>query len=167
MMKGSTILSLYVFVIAVLYCTSTWSATTYNNDEALKGVSRANIYFDVTLKDAKTVQLRMDLVDRTLSRLEKEGIDVDAVVGFRGPASRYITTGSHYVIDEDVAAKAKIGEWVKTLLARGVVIEQCSIAADMQDISHDDFLPGIAIVDNGYISLIGYQAQGYAVIPMD
>ena len=64
-------------------------------------------------------------------------------------------------------ARRLTGYFYQGLLQHGVVIEQCSIAADMQDISHDDFLPGISIVDNGYISLIGYQARGFSVIPMD
>jgi len=30
-----------------------------------------------------------------------------------------------------------------------------------------DFLPQVKIVANGYISLVGYQSQGYAFLPMD
>lgn len=167
MMSKSNLLSILVFVLALLFSMPALSGSGYNNDVALKGISQAKIYFDVTRKEAKIVQLRMDLVERTIVQLENEGIAVEAVIGFRGPASRYITAGNHYVLEEDSAAKAKIGEWVKSLLARGVVIEQCSIAADMQDISHNDFLPGITIVQNGYISLVGYQLRGFAVIPMD
>lgn len=139
----------------------------FNNDQALTGVSEANIYFDVSLDDPGILVLRLDLIDRTISQLKGTGIATQGVVGFRGPASRYITINEHYVLEEEIGKKAKIQEWIKKLSADGITIEQCSIAAKQQGIEHTDVLPEVTIVKNGYVSLIGYQLRGFAVIPMD
>ena len=45
-------------------------------------------------------------------------------------------------------------------------MEQCRIAADMQGIPVTDFLSPLVVVDNGYISMIGYQSQGYSLVPI-
>jgi intracellular sulfur oxidation DsrE/DsrF family protein len=71
------------------------------------------------------------------------------------------------VIEEDLPTKKKIHEWIQRFKERGIVMEQCRIAAGLLDIDAKDFLEQIEVVDNGYISMIGYQAQGYSQIPMD
>ena len=139
----------------------------FDNSNALKNISKAQVYFDVSVKESKLLLLRMELLDRTIKELEKDGLEVSGVVGFRGPASRYITKDEHYVLEESVADKKKIQEWVKTFAANGIIVEQCAIAAEILNIPADDFIPEIKIVGNGYVSLIGYQAQGYSVVPMD
>jgi intracellular sulfur oxidation DsrE/DsrF family protein len=37
----------------------------------------------------------------------------------------------------------------------------------MLDLEVKDFLPQVEVVENGYVSLIGYQQQGYALLPLD
>ena len=46
-------------------------------------------------------------------------------------------------------------------------LEQCRIAAGFEDIAIADFLPQVKLVANGYVSMIGYQSQGYSFVPMD
>jgi len=140
---------------------------SYNNDKALKGVNKSEIYFDVNLNDAQKLELRMDLLQRTVQEIEESGANLSVVIGFRGGASRFITRDDHYVLEEEIASKVKIQDWIRKFAQRGITIEQCSIAAELYDIQTDDFLPEITIVKNGYVSLIGYQLQGYAVVSMD
>jgi intracellular sulfur oxidation DsrE/DsrF family protein len=56
---------------------------------------------------------------------------------------------------------------VREFSKSGIVVEQCAIAAEIFDIPQEDFIPEVKVVGNGYISLVGYQAQGYSVVPMD
>ncbi len=141
--------------------------TNYNNDNALKNVVQANVYFDVNLDDSQKLLLRMNLLQQTVQQLREAGLDISIVIGFRGGASRFITRGEDYVLEEEIEDKLKIQEFISRFLDEKTTIEQCSIAADLLDIIHEDFLPGVRIVANGYISLIGYQNQGYAVVSMD
>ncbi len=149
------------------YSTAVAAERSYDNDRSLNGVERASVYFDVSLKDDELLVFRMDLLDRTIKSMEEAGLDVSAVIGFRGHASRFITRDDHYVLEEEIDNKKKIQNWISYFSSRDIVIEQCAIAAQMHDISTDDFLPEVTVVGNGYISLVGYQAQGYSVVPMD
>jgi intracellular sulfur oxidation DsrE/DsrF family protein len=156
--------------LIILCCASAAAVsaqTVYDNSVSLAGLKKAQVYFDVNLKDDDLLVLRMDLLDRTTRHLQEADVDTSVVIGFRGAASRFITRDDHYVLDEQVANKIKIQNWIKHFAKQGFRVEQCALAAEILDIPPDDFLPEVKIVGNGYVSLIGYQAQGYAVVPMD
>jgi intracellular sulfur oxidation DsrE/DsrF family protein len=142
-------------------------ASNQDNNRALQGLKSAKVYFDVSLKDDNLLVFRMELLDKTIKQMEDAGLDVSGVVGFRGGASRFITKEDHYVLEEQIINKKKIQKWVRDFSKRGIVVEQCAIAADIHDIPREDFMPEVKIVGNGYVSLVGYQAQGYSVVPMD
>ena len=143
------------------------AGSNQNNGNALNGLNSALVYFDVSLKDDNLLVFRMELLDKTIKQIEDAGLEVSTVVGFRGGASRFITRDEHYVLEEEISNKKKIQDWVKRFSERGIVIEQCAIAADIHDIPHGDFMEEVTVVGNGYVSLVGYQAQGYSVVPMD
>ena len=143
------------------------AGSNQNNGSALHGLETARVYFDVSLKDDNLLVFRMELLDKTVKQMEDAGLKVNTVVGFRGGASRFITRDEHYVLEEEISNKKKIQDWVKRFSERGIVIEQCAIAADIHDIPHLDFMEEVTVVGNGYVSLVGYQAQGYSVVPMD
>jgi intracellular sulfur oxidation DsrE/DsrF family protein len=158
-----------LLVMSIIGCLTVSAAAASNQDNgsALKGLKTARVYFDVSLKDDNLLVFRMELLDKTIKQMEDAGLEVSSVVGFRGGASRFITKDDHYVLEEEISNKKKIQEWVKQFSERGIVIEQCSIAADINDIPHNDFMEEVTVVGNGYISLVGYQAQGFSVVPMD
>lgn len=164
-----SLLSKIIMALSIvgLFAVQSLADTKFDNKGSLKGLQQAHVYFDVNLKDDKLLVLRMELLDRTVKELEEAGLEVTGVIGFRGGASRYITKVDHYVLERQISNKRKIQDWVKRFSDKGIVIEQCLIAAQILDIPTNDFLPEVTIVGNGYISLVGYQAQGYSVVPMD
>ena len=89
------------------------------------------------------------------------------MVAFRGRASLFITKGDGYVAADEKGAKLEMKSWIERFRQEGLTIEQCAIAAGLININLKDFLPQIEVVENGYVSLIGYQQQGYAYLPMD
>lgn len=162
----------YIKIVAlILLCcasaTGVSAQTAYDNRDALAGIKKAQIYFDVNLKDDELLVVRLELLDRTIRNLQEADVDASVVIGFRGAASRFITRDNHYVLDEQVANKIKIQDRVRQFASQGFRVEQCAIAAEILDIPPDDFLPEVKIVGNGYVSMIGYQTQGYAMVPMD
>ena len=142
-------------------------ASNLDNGAALEGLKAAKVYFDVNLKDDNLLVFRMELLDKTIKQMADDGLEVSGIIGFRGGASRFITSDDHYVLEEEINNKKKIQEWVREFSNSGLVVEQCAIAAEILDIPQEDFIPEVKVVANGYISLIGYQAQGYSVVPMD
>ena len=66
--------------------------------------------------------------------------------------------------DRDIAPK--IAARIETLSKEVGIesIEQCSVAARELGTNPDNVVPGIKVVGNGFISLMGRQARGYAYI---
>lgn len=50
--------------------------------------------------------------------------------------------------------------------ALGVRQEICAVATRVFGIDNSTVLPGLKLVGDGFISLIGYQAQGYHLVPV-
>lgn len=139
----------------------------YNNDNALKGLTIAKAYFDVTIGDPKQLVLRLQLIDKTYNQIVAAGVTPAFIVGIRGKASNFFTKGNGYVLDIDLPEKEQIAALVKKFTTMKIGVEQCRIAAGFQDIAVADFLPQVEIVANGYTSMIGYQSQGYSFVAMD
>lgn len=138
-----------------------------NNNNALKGLKEAKAYFDVTVGNPKILLIRLQLIEKTHNQLVTAGVKPNFVIGIRGKASSFFTKGTDYVIETDLPEKEQIAALVKRLKTQNIVMEQCLIAAGFEGIDVADFLPQVELVANGYISMIGYQAQGYSLVPMD
>ena len=54
----------------------------------------------------------------------------------------------------------------RTTAQAGVTIQACGIAMKGMDVTPDMLIPGVQAVGNGYISVIGYQAKGYSLVPV-
>jgi hypothetical protein len=139
----------------------------YNNDKALKGVTETKAYFDVTIGEPKLLLIRLQLIEKTYQQLITAEVTPAFVVGIRGKASIFFTRGKDYVLDIDLPEKEQIAAIVRKLNALKIPIEQCRIAAGFEEIDAADFLPEVELVANGYLSMIGYQSQGYGFVPMD
>jgi uncharacterized protein len=165
MKKNRTILALTIFLF--LYLPVAAFTDEYANRRALNNISTAKTYFDVNMGIAKKLVTRLKLIDTTYEQLQAAGVRPEFVVGFRGKASRFVTKGNDYVFDEDLEEKKKVHTLVKRLQERGIPMEQCLIATGFQNVAPEDILPEIELVQNGYVSMIGYQVKGFAQVPMD
>jgi intracellular sulfur oxidation DsrE/DsrF family protein len=155
-----------LLVCALLAATEALAAPV-DSVKALEGLKRVNIICDMNVGEPKLLLKRMELLDRTYRQLEAAGVKTTVVVAFRGKASVYITKGDGYVPAQAKNAKREARSWIERFRKSGFVIEQCAIAARMLNIELKDFLPEVEIVQNGYVSIVGYQQQGYAFLPMD
>ena len=142
-------------------------AAGFNNQDALQGLTETRAVFDINQGNPDILALRLQLVEETYQQLKTAGTASKFVLAFRGKASIFLTVGDAYIDQEDREKKQKIETLLKHLSQLGLPLEQCSIAARLSKIDTNDFLPYIKVVANGYTSLIGYQNQGYALIPME
>ncbi len=142
-------------------------AAGFNNQNALHGLTETKVVFDINQGDPDILALRLQLIETTYQQLKTAGTAPKFILAFRGKASNFLTTGDTYIDQEDSEKKQKIETLLKHLGQLGFPLEQCSIAARLSKIDTSDFLPYIKVVANGYISLIGYQNQGYALVPME
>jgi len=134
---------------------------------ALADLKAIKIICDVNVGEPKLLLRRLELIDETYTQLLDAGVKPTIVVAFRGGASDYVTKGDKYVGRENVATKKEIQGWLDQFQLNGFRLEQCAIAAKAWKVDPADILPGIHVVQNGYISIVAYQARGYALLPMD
>lgn len=155
--------ALLTFVLLSLPST----ANALDNRAALQGLTVARVVFDINQGNPGRLLLRLKMIETTFQQLADADIKPQFVLAFRGKASFLLTKGEKYVATEDLATKRKIEEWIERFDQRGIPLEQCALAASLLNIDNKDFLPAIKVVANGYVSLLGYQNQGYAFIPME
>ncbi len=165
-------MKILLFLLATLLCLSSHAhagtqSGAYTNENALRGVTEAKAYFDVTVGEPKLLLLRLQLIEKTYQQLVAAGVTPTFVLGIRGKASHFFTKGDHYVLESDLPVKEQIAALMKKFKTLKITIEQCRIAAGLEDIDVADFLPEVEVVANGYVSMIGYQSQGYGLVPMD
>lgn len=134
---------------------------------ALEGVTSGKIAWDINMSSPEKLLLYLKVMDETYQDLKRQGVDPDMVLTFRGPSVRLITTERTDVPLDEESHYDGIAKQVQGLLAKpNVRAEACSVATRLTGVDADTLLPGIEHVGNTFVSQIGYQAKGYAIIPI-
>ena len=153
-------------VAVVASCMGTALAAGYDDKEALTGLKEVKVAFDVTAGDPKVLLGRLNIIDETRQSLIQQGITPHFVITFRGPATRLVQTDLSKIKPEDREGAGKIAAKLAELRgAKGVDnLEQCAVAAREQGTLPEHVVPSVKVVGNAWISLMAYQAKGYAYI---
>ncbi|MBZ4642837.1 DsrE family protein [Deferribacterales bacterium Es71-Z0220] len=156
-----------IFIFTLILLVVCISAFAQNRSSSLNDVKTSRVIFDVNIGDAKLLLTRLTLIKETLDGLSKYN-DYKAVVAFRGKASNFVTKNNEHIKKDDIGIKEKIYSILNILKNDyNATLEQCTIALKFAGIEPDEVYDIINVIENGYISIIGYQNQGYAFVPMD
>ena len=139
-----------------------WAA----DDNPVAGLKEAKVVFDITAGEPHRMLLVLENIDETREGFMRQGITPRFVLAFRGPASLLTQTDLSRFKPEDRETAAKVAAKLKRLRgAAGIErMDQCSIAMRGQKVDRMQVNPDVTIVENGWITLVGYQAKGYAYI---
>ncbi len=134
--------------------------------DALAGLKEVKVAFDIREGDAKRLLNGLSVIDETRESLIRQGVTPRFVLAFRGPATRLVQTDLEKIKPEDRDTAAKIAAKLAQMSgAAGLEsLEQCSVAIRLQETRPENVLPQIKVVGNSWISLMAYQAKGYAYI---
>lgn len=139
----------------------------YAQSNSMKGLTTAKFVVDLNQGNGNMLKLRLQLILETVDDIVGEGVIPDVVVAVRGGASDFMAVTDDYIDPKDIRVKASIAKLIDKLADRGVRLEQCAVALRMLGISPKEINPKLHVVQNGYVSLIGYQNKGYAYMPME
>jgi len=141
-------------------------ANAADDRAALQGLKEAKVAYDIKEGDPKALMSRLDAIEETRVSLIAQGVKPHFILAFRGPATKLLQTDTELMKPEHRAEAAKVAEKVKLMSAADGVdgFEQCALAVKTQGIKAEKVLPQIRVVGNGFISLMAYQAKGYAYI---
>ena len=137
-----------------------------DDSAALAGLKEGKIAFDIHEGNPKLLLARLDVIDETRQSLIQQGVKPHFILAFRGPATKLVQTDQEKIKPEDRELAAKVAARIKEMSkAPGVEgFEQCAVASRTQQTKTELVLPEVRVVGNGFISLMAYQARGYAYI---
>lgn len=135
-------------------------------DNALKGVKGIKAVFDYSQGSPKMSNVIFGAVkgiyeDEAVTSLPER---TQIVILFQGPAVTLITTDRSNFAEKEFGELDKFHEMIRQLKKDGVKFEVCLYAASVVGVDPATILPEIDHVNNGFISTIGYQAQGYSLV---
>ena len=138
------------------------------NDQAALGdlkVGKGVILVDIG--DAKKLNFYLQVIQGTYKGMKDQGVDPDFVLVFIGPSVKYLSTSPSAEIEQAAGGVLmEIDSNVETLASLGVRQEVCAVATGVLGIDNNTIFPGMTPVADGFVSLIGYQAQGYHLVPV-
>lgn len=137
------------------------------NSAALAGVEQGRGVFQVDIGNSKKLDLYLGVIQGTYRRMQAQGVTPDFVVVYIGPSVKYLTEApSTEVAQEEGDRSMDIAMKVEQLDALGVRQEVCAVATRAFGVDNATLFPELDVVSDGFISVIGYQAQGYNLVPV-
>ncbi|MFA9460650.1 DsrE family protein [Thiohalorhabdus methylotrophus] len=159
--------------LAVLLLLACWpvqapAEAAYDDSAALKGVTEGKGVFLVDIGDPRKLGLYLNLIPGTYRNLADQGAEPDFVLTFIGPSVKFLTKDSDSLRAlEHEAALKRVRQGIDKLRALdNVRLEVCNVALEVTGTDADKLLPGLEIVRDGFVSMIGYQEQGYHLVPV-
>lgn len=142
-------------------------AAELNNQEALKGLSEIHTLYDIRKSNPSVMLAYLKGIETNHQNLIKENIKPNLRIIFISSAVQFITTHpSDAVALEHEETLKGIAEQIKRLIDIGVKMEVCGTATAYFKVDNDTLLPGIKPVRSGFLSVMGWQAQGYSLVPV-
>ena len=136
---------------------------------ALEGVKSVKTVFDVSQGSPQTANIVFWAVnnvndDKSVRALSEPP---QVAVVFHGPAVKMISTDRNGFKESDNEALDKFANMIQQMKKDGVKFEVCDYALKVMGVDPKTVLPEVDHVGNGFISIAGYQAQGYSVITIN
>ena len=75
-----------------------------------------------------------------------------------------ISTDLEYSDDSEKKEIERFVQSIREMKKNGVTFEVCEYALKMVEVDPATIIPEVEHVGNGFISVVGYQAQGYSVV---
>ena len=157
-------LTTIIFSIALLL--SFTSNSMANEYDALTGVESVRAVFDVRVGNPKVAAVHLDLIHKTFKdqNLTIKSKKPELVIIFMGPAVKLVSKARTGFTPEEQKQIDVIAGIISDMAKDGIKLEICVAAIHLTGGDTASILPEIKQVGNGWISAIGYQHQGYALI---
>lgn len=155
-----------VLLAPALFAVLAAPAAAGGYDEALKGVKGVKAVFDYGQGSPKMSNslfwaVRNVYQDESVRALPEPP---RVVIVFRGGSVKLISTDRRSFNESDKADLDKFADTIRQLKKDGVRMEVCLYAAKSLGVDPATIMPEVNHVENGFVSVLGYQAQGYAVV---
>lgn len=155
-----------LFAAALLLWLGQAAAAPLNDQAALAGLSEAKSVFLVSVNNPGRVDHVLKVIGMTEKGLRDQHVTPHLIVVFVGPDVAFLTRDRRGIGYMEQRAVAGIQKQIEQLHKIGVQFQACGIAMKGMDVTPDMLIPNVQAVGNGYISVIGYEAKGYSLVPV-
>lgn len=133
---------------------------------ALKDVRTIKAVFDIRVNSPRVLANHLDLIVDMFNDPYVKSVQPkpDFVVILMGSAVKYLSGMREGYSPSEVKDLDFIATILPEMARLGIKLEVCMVAARQFGLNLDTLIPEIVQVPNGWISSIGYQSQGYALI---
>jgi intracellular sulfur oxidation DsrE/DsrF family protein len=157
---------LAVSLAAVFLFLSNLSFASAEEYEGMKGADSARVFFDMRIGLPESAALHMKLMFDTYKQLEDMKKEPVVVVVFIGGSVKLISSNRATFGAEDQKYLKEIDDIISKMSEAGIDLEVCLAAVEVFGVDPASIRPEIRQVPNGWISEIGYQANGYSLVPV-
>ena len=154
--------AIFIFMLAALPAMS-------GEYPALNGVKGVKTVFDVSQGSPQIANIVFWAVknvndDQSVRSLAEPP---QVTVVFHGPAVKMISTDRNAFEVSEGGELDKFAKTIREMKAEGVKFEVCAYALKVMGVDPSTVFPEVDHVPNGFISIAGYQNQGYALITVN
>lgn len=154
---------LIMSLLMALYVSSSFAG---EYDNALKEVEGIDVVFDVSSENPAFANIVFWAVGDTYKNEAVNSLQEkpQVAVVFHGKIVKLISSDRTGFDEKENAEIDKFQATLRQMAKEGVKLEVCLYAAKVLGVDPASIMPEIDQVGNGFISVAGYQAQGYSVI---
>lgn len=155
-----------IVIAALLITFAATSSLAGDYDNALRGVNEFDAVFDYTNGDPKEANIILTAIDQVDDGQEVKSMPNKAklAIVYHDAAVHLLTTHQGAHADAEWAEVQTFQKALASMKEAGVTIEVCQFALDVFGIDRSTVIPEVDQVPNGFVSVIGYQKQGYALV---
>lgn len=158
---------LNALLFAMIISTAHAAENVINDSTSLGELKVGKAVFLVDIGDPKKLNFYLEVIQGTHKGMKSQGVTPDFILVYIGPSVKYLTT-SPSAETEKLAGGVlmDIESNIEALAQLGIKQEICAVATRVFDIDNKTVFPDLTLVADGFISLIGYQSQGYHLVPV-
>ena len=135
--------------------------------KALVGLESINAVFDFRKDNPKEVATYLNLIHQTFKGVNSTITEnTDFVIVFTGSVVKLLSTNKEGFPSEEHEILDNIKEIITAMGKDGIRMEICIFAVEINGIEAESILPEIEQIYNGWLSLIGYQAKHFSLLPL-
>jgi len=106
-------------------------------------------------------------IQGTYKGMKSQGVEPDFILVYIGPSVKYLSSAPSDETEQEAGGVLlEIESNVEALAELGIKQEVCAVATRVFGIDNKTVFPDMTLIGDGFISLIGYQSQGYHLVPV-
>jgi len=161
------ILLLLPLFLLLTFTSASSSPPVINDAASLADLKVGKGVFLIDIGDAKKLNFYLQVIQGSVKGMQAQGVKPDFILVYIGPSVKYLSTSPSAETEQSAEGLLlDIESNVEALAAMGVRQEVCAVATRVFGIDNSSIYADMTLVGDGFISLIGYQAQGYHLVPV-